>query len=85
LDFLYLNAFQLCEQISQIQSTILENLKFANNLFITSVHIEEDLIREVRNRIKTAYSKSMIPLFAYLKKLEKYRSLFNLNIKKYIV
>ncbi|XP_058804505.1 dynein axonemal heavy chain 1-like [Phymastichus coffea] len=83
-DALLVNALQLCQQINQLHPALLHNLTFSRDLYVKSVNIKESIITNVRNKLNTAYRKSIIPLVAYLENFDKYRDLFGLDPLQYV-
>lgn len=78
------NALRLCHQIEQVHPSLLGNLKFPRNVYMSSVGLLADEVCEIRYRLKTAYRRSIIPLHAYAKQLDKFLELFCLDVAKYI-
>uniref|UniRef100_A0ABD2WRH4 Dynein heavy chain 1, axonemal n=1 Tax=Trichogramma kaykai TaxID=54128 RepID=A0ABD2WRH4_9HYME len=86
LSGIYSNALKLCQSIRQVHPLVLKNLKFPQNLFVKPLNLvdQTELIEEVYRRLDRAYSKAVIPLRAYIKRYEKYRELYLLNVDEYI-
>lgn len=81
---LYDNALTACHQIRQIHPFLLPKLKFPIHLYLSSVGLLENQVCNVRESLRKAYKKSVIPLKAYAKEFSRYQLFFNLNVAQYI-
>ncbi|XP_024940673.1 dynein heavy chain 1, axonemal [Cephus cinctus] len=80
---LFDNALRLCHQIRQVHPFLLTNLKFPQDLFLSSVGLMEELVRNARERLQLAYRKSLIPLNAYCKEYNQFLTLYSLDVPLY--
>ncbi|XP_043259684.1 dynein axonemal heavy chain 1-like [Colletes gigas] len=81
---LYDNALAMCHQVRQVHPFLLPALKFPSDLFMSSVGLLEDHVCHVRDRLKLAYQKSVIPLKAYAREYHRFLDLFNLDVANYV-
>ncbi|XP_076627799.1 dynein axonemal heavy chain 1 [Colletes latitarsis] len=81
---LYDNAIAMCHQVRQVHPFLLPALKFPADLFMSSVGLLEDHVCHVRDRLKLAYQKSVIPLKAYAREYHRFLDLFNLDVANYV-
>lgn len=73
-----------CHEIKQVHPFLLPFLEFPKDLYLNSVDLFEQSVCKVRERLKIAYQKSMIPLKAYANEYRQYLELFKLDIEKYV-
>ncbi|KAM0726282.1 Dynein axonemal heavy chain 1 [Formica fusca] len=78
------NSLSQCHQIKQVHPFLLPFLKFPKDLYLSSVGLLEKEVCEVRDRLRTAYQKSVIPLKAYSSEYQQYLEIYKLNIEKYV-
>ncbi|RLU27110.1 hypothetical protein DMN91_000909 [Ooceraea biroi] len=78
------NSLSQCHQIKQVHPFLLRFLKFPKDLYLSSVGLLEKQVCEVRDRLRTAYQKSIIPLRAYASEYQQYLGIFKLDVEKYV-
>ncbi|XP_076380684.1 dynein axonemal heavy chain 1 [Megalopta genalis] len=81
---LYDSAVASSHQIRQIHPFLLPSLKFPNDIFLSSVGLLDENVCRIRDRIKSAYQKSVIPLKAYAAEFHRFLELFNLDVAQYV-
>lgn len=81
---LYDNAIAACHQVRQVHPFLLPALKFPADLHLSSVGLLEENVCQVRDRLRVAYEKSVIPLKAYAREYHKYLDIYNLDVAKYV-
>ncbi|KYM92457.1 Dynein heavy chain 1, axonemal [Atta colombica] len=78
------NSLKQCQQIGKIHPFLLPFLKFPKDLYLSSVDLLEEQVCEVRERLRTAYQKSIISLKAYVKEYQQYLEFYKLDVEKYV-
>ncbi|KAL6436551.1 hypothetical protein ACFW04_004787 [Cataglyphis niger] len=78
------NSLSQCHQIKQVHPFLLPFLKFPKDLYLSSVGLLEKEVCKVRDRLRTAYQKSVIPLIAYSSEYQQYLEFYKLNVEKYV-
>lgn len=78
------NSLSQCHQIRQIHPFLLSFLKFPKDLYLSSVSLLEEQVCEVRERLRIAYQKSIIPLKAYASEYQQYLGIYKLDVEKYV-
>ncbi|KYN02642.1 Dynein heavy chain 1, axonemal [Cyphomyrmex costatus] len=78
------NSLKKCQHIKQVHPFLLPFLKFPEDLYLSPVDLLEEQVYEVRERLRTAYQKSTIPLKAYVKEYQQYLEIYKLNVEKYV-
>lgn len=78
------NSLSLCHEIKQVHPLLLPFLKFPKDLHLSSVGLLEKQVCEVRDRLRTAYRKSLVPLKAYASEYQQYLGIYKLNVEKYV-
>ncbi|XP_018365084.1 PREDICTED: dynein heavy chain 1, axonemal-like [Trachymyrmex cornetzi] len=78
------NSLRQCQQIGKVHPFLLPFLKFPKDLYLSSVDLLEKQVCEVRERLRTAYQKSTIPLKAYVKEYQQYLEFYKLDVEKYV-
>ncbi|XP_044749962.1 dynein axonemal heavy chain 1-like [Coccinella septempunctata] len=81
---LYDNGIRQTHFIKQVHPYLLPNLRFPEDLCLSSVGLLSEEVSSVRDRFVLAYKKALIPLKAYAKKFFAYLDLFNRDINAYI-
>lgn len=81
---LYDQAIVSTHSIKQIHPNVLIKLRFANDLYLTSVGLLDENICLLRDNFLYGYRKSIIPLKAYAKRYEIYLDFWNMNIVNYL-
>ncbi|XP_075039903.1 dynein axonemal heavy chain 1 [Mixophyes fleayi] len=70
--------------VPQLEKFVLENLFISGTQLLESVGLHEPPVEELRNNIRTAICKALIPLRAYVKQYEKYLELNNTDVDTYM-
>ncbi|XP_011707083.1 PREDICTED: dynein heavy chain 1, axonemal-like, partial [Wasmannia auropunctata] len=78
------NSLSQCHKIRQVHPFLLPFLKFPKDLYLSSVGLLEKQVCEVRERLRTAYQKSVIPLKAYAREYQQYLGIYKLDVEKYV-
>ncbi|KMQ95378.1 dynein heavy chain axonemal [Lasius niger] len=78
------NSLSQCHEIKQVHPLLLLFLKFPKDLYLSSVGLLEKQVCEVRDRLRTAYRKSVISLKAYANEYQQYLGIYKLNVEKYV-
>eukprot|EP01135_Chromosphaera_perkinsii_P003004 Nk52_evm26s232 gene=Nk52_evmTU26s232 len=73
------------QNIPQLEPLVMEDLFWATNPSLETVHENEPLVNEYRERLRAVIRKALIPLTEYAKKYDKYLDLYNLNISEYLI
>ncbi|XP_046395032.1 dynein axonemal heavy chain 1-like [Ischnura elegans] len=78
------NAIVLSHTIKQIHPFLLENLKFSDELLLSSVGLADEGVVEYRERILSALRSAVIPVKAYMKEYQQFVPLFSTKIGFYL-
>lgn len=62
----------------------MEEIFFSGTPMLESVGAHEPPVEELRETVREAIKKSLVPIKAYAKEYEKHLELMNLDINKYI-
>lgn len=81
---IYDNGLRQTHEVKMVDPFLLEGLKFAKDLLLSSVGLMEEGICILRERIRFAYEKAIIPLIAYAREYDQFVDLFNLVIPQYV-
>ncbi|XP_049940877.1 dynein axonemal heavy chain 1-like, partial [Schistocerca serialis cubense] len=78
------SAVRLTHTIKQVHPMVLQNLKFPEDLLLSSVGLMDPYVCKMRERIRSCIQHSIIPLIAYSKEYYKHMDLWKLNVDEYI-
>ncbi|XP_039313454.1 dynein heavy chain 1, axonemal [Solenopsis invicta] len=78
------SSLSQCHQIKQVHPFLLPFLTFPKDFYLTSVGLLEEQICKVRERLRIAYQKSVIPLKAYASEYQQYLEIYKLDVEKYV-
>lgn len=81
---IYDNGLRQTHEVKMVDPFLLDGLKFSKDLFLSSVGLLEEGICLLRERMRIAYQKSIIPLIAYAREYDQFVELFNLVIPQYV-
>lgn len=81
---IYDTTIRLSHTIKQVHPMFLPNLRFPEDLCLSSLGLLSEHISELRERIRLGYAKALIPLFAYAKAYDVHIQLFVLDVNDYI-
>lgn len=70
--------------IKQVHPMFLANLKFPEDLYLSSMGLLNERICGFRETIRISYEKSLIPLKAYAKFFDSHIPLYMLDVNEYI-
>ncbi|XP_068109284.1 dynein axonemal heavy chain 1 [Hyperolius riggenbachi] len=70
--------------VPQLEKFVLEDLFISGTPLLESVGLHEPPVEELRNNIRNAICKALIPLRAYAKQYEKYLELNNTDVDRYV-
>nr|CAD7403049.1 unnamed protein product [Timema cristinae] len=70
--------------VQQVHPFILEHLTFAEDLFLSSVGLEEMFVCDMRKRFVDGIRQAIIPLRAYAQEYYRHIELWELNVQEYV-
>lgn len=71
-------------KIPQMDPLIMSELKYAEDLLLSSIGLQEPEICCLRERLQAAIKAAIIPLKAYCHEFDVHKTLYTLNIDEYI-
>ena len=77
-------GIQATKNVPQLEKLVMERLFWSGTPLLESVGENESEVKQMREAIRQAIQRAIVPLKAYAKEYEKYLELFNLDIKKYL-
>ncbi|PSN46069.1 hypothetical protein C0J52_02287, partial [Blattella germanica] len=80
---LYDNPIIQSHGVKQMHPFLMTNLKFAKDLFLSSVGLIEAAVVDMRERIRTGIQHAIIPLNAYSKEYYRHMELWKLDVVEY--
>ena len=72
------------KNVPQLEKRVMEKLFWSGTPLLETVGENEAPVTKMRDMIRKAISKAVVPLLAYAKQYEKYLELYNLDINKYL-
>ncbi|XP_052808511.1 dynein axonemal heavy chain 1-like isoform X3 [Mya arenaria] len=81
---LFDKGIQATQSVPQLEKRILENIFWSGEPLLESVGEHEPHVEELRESIRRAIRKALIPMKAYAQEYEKYLEIMNLDINVYI-
>ncbi|XP_056381079.1 dynein axonemal heavy chain 1 isoform X2 [Hyla sarda] len=81
---LFDKGIQATHSVPQLEKFVLEDLFISGTPLLESVGLHELAVEELRNNIRMAICKALIPLKAYAKQYEKYLELNNTDVETYM-
>ncbi len=72
------------KNVPQLEKRVMEKLFWSGTPLLETVGENETEVVQMRDAIRKAIRKAVIPLLAYASEYEKYLELHNLDIKKYL-
>lgn len=81
---LFDSTIRASHSIKQVHPMYLPNLKFPEDLCLSSLGLLSDHICELRERIRVGFEKAVIPLLAYAKAYDCYLPFFTLDVPEFI-
>lgn len=75
----------MSHKIPQVEPMLMEKLKYAEDLILSSIGLQEAEICTLRDRLLTSISKAVIPLVAYCREYDRHATLFALSVDDYIL
>ena len=77
-------GIQATKNVPQLEKRVMEKLFWSGTPLLESVGENESEVKQMREIIRQAIQRAIVPLRAYAKEYEKYLELYNLDIKKYL-
>ena len=77
-------GIQATKNVPQLEKRVMEKLFWSGTPLLESVGENESEVKRMREAIRKAIRRAIVPLQAYAKEYEKYLELYNLDIKKYL-
>jgi len=77
-------GIQAAKNVPQLEKHVMERLFWSGTPLLESVGENESEVKQLREAIRNAIQRAIIPLKAYAKEYEQYLDLYNLDIKKFL-
>ena len=77
-------GIQATKNVPQLEKMVMEKLFWSGTPLLETVGENEIDVVAMRESIRKAIRKAVIPLLAYAKEYEQFLELFNLDVKKYL-
>lgn len=78
------SGITLSHKIPQVEPLLMEGLKYAEDLHLSSVGLREQEICELRDKLLTAIHSAVIPLTAYCHEYDRHAPLYSLDVDEFI-
>lgn len=74
----------MTHDIAQVHPMVLKNLKFSEDVLLSSVGLLDPYVDNMRIRLQTGITHAIIPLIAYSKEYYRHMDLWKLDIDAYV-
>ncbi|XP_054262356.1 dynein axonemal heavy chain 1-like [Macrosteles quadrilineatus] len=81
---LFDNAVISSHKIPQVEPMLMEHLKYAEDLYLSSVGLQETVMQPLRERLLVAVRSAVVPLVAYCREYDRHAALYSLDVDEYI-
>lgn len=78
------DAIRQTHFIEIIDRSVMTNLLFANDLYLSSFGLQSDEINEQRERLRQCYELAVVPLEAYAKKFDQFAEIHELDVDSFM-
>lgn len=74
----------MSHKIPQVEPLVMEGLNYAEDLYLSSIGLQELELTDLKNRLIKAIRSAVIPLAAYRREFDRYAPLFLLDVDQFV-